>query len=148
MNQLHLKILCDNQNDWIAHATYETAQKNEDSGLDIPMPETVTVPAKSIGFMVDLGIKTEANWGYMLLPRSSISKTPLRLANSVGIIDKAYRGKLMVKLDNLSDTDFTLEKGKYYFQIIAYNGILPTFTIVETLSETLRNEGGFGSTTK
>lgn len=148
MNQLHLKILCDNQNDWIAHATYETAQKNEDSGLDIPMPETVTVPSKSIGFMVDLGIKTEANLGYMLLPRSSISKTPLRLANSVGIIDKAYRGKLMVKLDNLSDTDFTLEKGKYYFQIIAYNGILPTFTIVETLSETLRNEGGFGSTTK
>jgi len=148
MENLNLKIVCDNEEHWNAHATYETAQQNEDSGLDIPMPESITVPGKSIAFTIDLGIKTEANWGYMLLPRSSISKTPLRLANSVGIIDKAYRGKLMVKLDNLSDTDFTLEKGKYYFQIIAYNGILPTFTLVETLSETLRNEGGFGSTTK
>ena len=64
------------------------------------MPCPVTVPAKSKAFTVDLGFKAEQNFGYMLVPRSSISKTPLRLANSIGIIDKSYRGKVMVKVDN------------------------------------------------
>ena len=42
---------------------------------------------------------------------------------------------------------FTVEKGKCYFQIIAFNGMTPRFTIVENIDETKRGEGGFGSTT-
>ena len=39
---------------------------------------------------------------YMLVPRSSISKTPLRMANSIGIIDAGYRGEIMAAVDNIS----------------------------------------------
>ena len=127
--------------------TYNNAKENEDAGLDIPMPITVTIPKKSKAFTIDLGIKGEQNHGYMLVPRSSISKTPLRLANSIGIIDKSYRGKVMVKVDNNSNTDFTINEGSCYFQIVAFNGVLPEYKIVKNLNYTKRGEGGFGSTT-
>ena len=133
---LTLKIIPDTDQYWrhVVHPTYNKALKNEDSGLDIPMQSTVIVPAKSKAYTVDLGISTEPTHGYMLVPRSSICKTPLRLANSIGIIDKSYRGKLLVKVDNNSNKDFEMESGKCYFQIVAFDGYLPEYTIVEKIS--------------
>ena len=147
MQDLELNIIPDNLKQWKNHPTYSKAKQNEDSGLDIPMPCSVTVPANCRAFTVDLGFKAEQNFGYMLVPRSSISKTPLRLANSIGIIDKSYRGKVMVKVDNISDNDFTLNKDNCYFQIIAFNGILPKYFLVNLINLTDRGDGGFGSTT-
>ena len=118
MLHLELKIIPDNKESWENHPTYDKAKQNEDTGLDIPMHCSVTVPAKSKAFTVDLGFKAEQNFGYMLVPRSSISKTPLRLANSIGIIDKSYRGKVMVKVDNNSGSDFVMNEGSCYFQIV------------------------------
>lgn len=131
---------------WKKHPSYENAKKNEDSGLDIPLGTEQKVPAKSKAFTIDLGINTQPEMGYMLVPRSSISKTPLRLANSIGIIDKCYRGKVMAKVDNISNKEFVLEKGKSYFQIIAFNGLLPKYTLVDDIDETVRGFGSFGST--
>lgn len=148
MYSLNLRIIADNKNQWINHPTYNKAKQNEDTGLDIPMPCSVIVPAKSKAFTVDLGFKAEPNQGYMLVPRSSISKTPLRLANSIGIIDKSYRGKVMVKVDNNSGSDFAINEGSCYFQIVAFSGILPTYYLVDIINETKRGDGGFGSTTE
>ena len=98
--------------------------------------------------------------GYFLFPRSSISKTPLRLANSLGIIDSGYRGNLMgmfdvVNIDNeekseYNDADYYVKKYDKLVQICAPN-LCPIFVeIVDTLEElgeeTERGEGGFGST--
>ena len=83
----------------------------------------------------------------MLLPRSSISKTPLRLSNSVGLIDSGYRGVIQAPVDNISDEDYVIEEGTRLFQIV--NSPLETFKdieIVDTLGDTDRGEGGFGST--
>ena len=148
MVQLELNIVADNKELWKKHPTFENAKLNEDVGLDIPMHISITVPPKTKAFTVDLGFKAEQNHGYMLVPRSSISKTPLRLANSIGIIDKSYRGKVMVKVDNVSSSSFIMNEGSCYFQIVAFNGNLPNFTIVKEISDTLRGSGGFGSTTK
>ena len=90
---------------------------------------------------------------YYLYPRSSISKTPLRMANSVGIIDAGYRGFIMGKADWMNDGKevYDVEKGIRLFQLCAYN-LLPfdRIHIVETeegLGEkTIRGTGGFGST--
>lgn len=84
---------------------------------------------------------------FWLLPRSSISKSPLRMANSVGLIDAGYRGVLMGAVDFRSD--FTAKPGECYFQI-AGPELLP-WTAIHIVSEipggpTLRGEGGFGST--
>ena len=99
------------------------------------------------------------NTGYYMYPRSSISKTQLRLANSTGIIDAGYRGHLMgmfdvVNLpDNLSDSreaDFFGQKYDRYLQICA-PGLIPiVIEIVDSREElgeeTARAGGGFGST--
>ncbi len=144
---LHLKIVPNNNMYWLSHPTYKNAQINEDVGLDIPQPHTITVPKKSKAFKIDLGFKANQNMGYMLIPRSSISKTPLRLANSIGIIDKNYTGNVLVKVDHIGNEDFTLEAGQCYFQIVAFDGILPTFELVNEIVKTKRGSGGFGSTT-
>ena len=98
--------------------------------------------------------------GYFLYPRSSISKTPLRLANSLGIIDSGYRGNLIGMFDvvnidkdekrEYNDSDYYIKKYDKLVQICAPN-LCPIFVeIVDTLEqlgeETERGEGGFGST--
>ena len=145
---LSLKIVPDNHTMWNEHPTYKTAKKNKDVGLDIPLANTQVVPKNSKAFTVDLGFKAQPSHGYMLIPRSSISKTPLRLANSIGIIDKNYRGYVMVKVDNISDNDFEMKRGSCYFQIVAFDGNLPSYKLVKNISDTKRGEGGFGSTTR
>ena len=82
MVQLELNIIAYNEKLWKNHPTYEKAKINEDVGLDIPMPVSITVPPKTNAFTVDLGFKAEQNHGYMLVPRSSISKTPLRTSSA------------------------------------------------------------------
>ena len=101
------------------------------------------------------------NTGYYLHPRSSLSKTPLRLANSTGIIDSGYRGRILamfdvVNLDNYKsddrDFDYCGEKFDRYVQICA-PGLVPILVeVVDTEANlghmTKRGEGGFGSTGK
>lgn len=129
---------------------YVTGRRNHltDSGFDLVCPAEVVVPARSTVF-IDLGVRTMregSNCGYYLYPRSSLSKTPLRLANSVGIIDAGYRGTLKAAVDNTSDADYTIRRGDRLFQIC-----LPTLEPFAVLfapvyRDTERGEGGFGST--
>ena len=86
-----------------------------------------------------------------LYPRSSTgSKTPLRLSNSVGIIDAGYRGNITALFDNWSNEDFTIKKADRVVQICAPNMTYPIYPImvssVEELGLTKRGSGGFGST--
>ena len=83
--------------------------------------------------------------------RSSISKTPLRLANNQGIIDAGYRGSLIGMFDCI-ETKYYMESYTRLLQICA-PGLIPIFVhIVESVEElgpnTLRGEGGLGSTGK
>ena len=130
---------------WTNHPTYLKAKKNEDVGLDIPMQESIIVPARVKSFQINLHFKAKPSHGYMLVPRSSISKTSIRLANSIGIIDKNYRGDLTVAVDNNGE-DVLLQEGCCYFQIVSFDGNLPRYQIAEVSTNTSRGTGGFGST--
>ena len=91
---------------------------------------------------------------YYLYARSSLPlKTPLRLANSVGIIDSGYRGNIKAIFDNIQGFDFmdcTIDAGTRLVQICPPNLEYPMkVTIVDNLSElgqTERGENGLGST--
>lgn len=145
--RLHLDILPDSYVNWTKHPTYDNANNNEDVGLDIPMQCKYTIPANARSFSLDLGFRCNSSQGWMLVPRSSITKTPIRLSNSIGIIDKNYTGKVIAKVDNLSDSDVVFEENKCFFQIVAFNGNLPTFSVVSSiLKSDKRGDGGFGST--
>jgi dUTPase len=102
------------------------------------------------------------NTGFYMYPRSSLSKTSLRLANSVGIIDAGYRGHIMGMFDvvNICETeenqdreaDCFVEKFDRLVQICAPSLVPIYVEIVDTLEElgekTERGAGGFGSTGK
>lgn len=124
---------------------------NSDCGFDLYINSSesiITIPANARGYKIYTGImcSPSGRFGYYLYPRSSIIKTPLRLANSVGIIDPEYRGEIIAAVDNLSSEDVILGRDKSLFQLC-----LPTLApfevqFVEELSETIRGSGGFGST--
>ena len=107
--------------------------------------------------MVCDGGSKSFNTGYYMYPRSSLSKTKLRLANSTGIIDAGYRGHIMGMFDvvgskdeNLIDCDFMGNIYDRYVQICA-PGLVPILVqVVDTLEhlgeQTARGSGGFGST--
>lgn len=91
----------------------------------------------------------EYNTGYYMYPRSSISNSPIRLANNVGIIDSGYRGNLQGRFDSF-DTTFKANKFDRYIQICA-PGLVPIVPVLvdtkeELGDETERGGGGFGST--
>ena len=149
---VHIKILPDNQEVQALYENHSTYHEG-DSGLDLFFPDEINVGPKETK-LINLKIKCEAwkntvtseTYSYYLYPRSSISKTPLRMSNSVGIIDAGYRGNLMVSVDNISEDTVIIEKGSRLFQICGPTLSRITFELTDTLSETSRGEGGFGST--
>ena len=120
-----------------------------DAGLDLFITKDQAIEPGSTA-RVHLGISCENmdSKPYLLMARSSISKTPLRLSNSVGLIDAGYRGEIMAAVDNIKDYSYNLEKGQRLFQLVSMSGEAIHFTLVDTLSETSRADGGFGSTGK
>lgn len=145
---------------------FKPASHLDDSGIDIFVPEKLVVPPRSqlkIKLGIHCSVRKETKIcfpsgeqisnirpvGFYLMPRSSISKTPLRLSNSIGLIDAGYRGEIMAPVDNISDEEYHIEQGDRLFQLV--NADLEPFTMineVENLEETKRGEGGFGSTGK
>lgn len=88
---------------------------------------------------------------FYLYPRSSTgTKTPLRLANSVGIIDSGYRGPLITAFDNLKNKEFNIQDKQRLAQVCSPDISYPIYAILidneEDLGKTKRGGGGFGST--
>ena len=120
-----------------------------DAGLDLfIIKDKIIEPG--VTDRIHLGISCEnlEQKPYLLMTRSSISKTPLRLSNSIGLIDAGYRGEIMAAVDNIKDYSYTVEKGQRLFQLVSMNGEAIHFTLADTLSDTSRGSGGFGSTGK
>lgn len=139
-----------------------------DSGMNLTIVDKVVVPAGSRGFPIRLGVRgtmtksalgresmpidqhfideTRSAVSYWLLPRSSLAKTPLRMANSIGLIDAGYTGELIACVDNVGAEDYTIEPGTKLFQVAVATLDQFTTSVVATLGKTSRGSGGFGST--
>lgn len=100
--------------------------------------------------MVSTGVSVAIPKGYVgkLYVRSSMVKTPLRMANCVGIIDSDFRGVIHVPLEINARTSYTIEKGQRIAQLVIVKVETPELEVVESLDDTERGEGGFGSTGK
>ena len=120
-----------------------------DSGLDIYIIENQIInPGETIRLKLGISCENLDAKSYFLMPRSSLSKTPLRLANSIGLIDAGYRGEIMAAVDNIKDFAYEVEIGQRLFQIVAMDGSAIHFELGDHLSETTRGVAGFGSTGK
>ena len=105
------------------------------------------VPAHS-SVMVDLGFATEIPEGYFaaVFPRSgTASKKHLRNSNCVGVIDAGYRGTWKVSLHNDSDQDQMVSYGDRIAQFCILPVLETNLSLVDSLDETDRGEGVFGS---
>ena len=95
------------------------------------------------------GMAVEVPEGHvgLLFPRSSITKYDLVLANSVGVIDSDYRGELIVKFRLTAEKDAHIYSlGDRIAQLVILPCLMGNATMVESLSETERGGGNFGST--
>lgn len=127
-----------------------------DSGFNIPILKDY-IPRYRSMHVFNLGIKVAAvkhnsPVPCLLLPRSSLSKTPFRMANSLGLIDAGYRGEVKAPVDVLDSRDEYNITNARYFQLCQHD-FLPwnEIRIVNALEELPqapdnRGEGGFGST--
>jgi len=130
---------------------HHSAAHQGDSGIDLFFINDQFIDENSQGNTVKLGVSCELfkegyNYSYLLIPRSSISKTPLRMSNSIGLIDAGYRGELIVKIDNISDNSYIIKKGTSLFQLVNPQISESRIKLVNQLSKTERGSGGFGST--
>lgn len=101
--------------------------------------------------LIHTGISLEIPEGYagLIYARSGIAtKRGLAPANKVGVIDADYRGEIMVSLHNHSAVEQTIADGERIAQLVITPFLAVEYTETDTLSETVRGEGGFGSTGK
>lgn len=124
--------------------------------FDFYASERVFIYPGQKGVPVHTGLAFEIPPGYhmKLFMRSSYGKkTPLRLSNEVGIVDSSYRGEIIGIFDNiarfsLKDGECVIDKGDRFLQGMIEKNIPVEFEESDTLSETERGAGGFGSTGK
>ena len=136
-----------------------TERSNDNAGFDLYLSESIQTTFHGVS-MCPLGCRArmvrcspdglEEEVHYWLAPRSSIWKSGVMMANSMGIIDRTYRGPLMgavLPLARAEGSAVLLEKGVRLFQVLAPDmGWIREVRIVDSLPETTRGEGGFGST--
>lgn len=120
------------------------------AGMDLYALDGVTVGAGET-VLVHTGIALSIPEGYagFIYARSGIAtKRGLAPANKVGVIDADYRGEIMVALHNHGTSAQTVDAGERVAQMVVAPFLVPELALAETLDETERADGGFGSTGK
>lgn len=137
---LKIKKLHDN-------AVIPSYAKPGDAGLDLVATDIIEESMYMVKYGTGLAVEIPEGYVGLLFPRSSVSKTNLTLANSVGVIDSGYRGQIMCVFNKINNPMLQSYKvGDKVAQLVIVAA--PQFTIneVNELSTTERGNGGFGST--
>lgn len=119
-----------------------------DSGVDLYSSEDCLLNSMERK-LVGTGIMLEIPYGYeaQVRPKSGLAiNHGISHANCIGTIDSCYRGEIKVPLINLSDKPYHIQKGKKIGQMVFAKVEEASFEEVSELSQTTRNEKGFGST--
>jgi dUTP pyrophosphatase len=150
-----------------SHNKYNEDNVYYNSGFDLFFPESTTFTDSKVK-MVSMDVKAEmitcdafsinttcASYlvnstctGYYIYPRSSMSKTPLILANHTGVIDSGYRGNLIGAFKCFDEYPYEVAQHARLLQI-CHPELIPVYVILVSeneLTTTQRGEGGFGST--
>lgn len=137
-----------------------TKHRKTDSGFDLLCPAMVLdFSVSQLAAEMKLGIVAAARTyldepaPYLLMARSSMSLTPLRMSNQIGLADAGYRGELIARVDCLGEEEeYVVEQGRRLFQLVQHNWMPWTKVYICDRLEDLppapddRGEGGFGST--
>ncbi len=132
------------------HATLPTYGSEYAAGADLYAcitQNTTFAPGETKLIPTGLAMEIPAGYAGLIYARSGLaSKKGLAPANKVGVIDADYRGEVMVALHNHSNTEVTIEPQERIAQLVITPYLAAHFEETSELSETVRGEGGFGST--
>lgn len=172
------KTMMENNNSIFDYYSHQYIGKNPyiDAGIDLYCPTSESIKNGSLSNKVDMGVKCSMIYisvntitketrqipcGYYLYPRSSTgSKSPLRLSNSIGVMDSGYRGNVIACFDNIdynnqyNENMHVIDVGSRLVQICSPNITYPTLINIVPDDSLLdipnmnnrRGAGGFGST--
>ncbi len=144
---MNIKIKCS-----IENSKYLPVYSSEHAaGADLYayLPEGKIIIKPGDRFLVPTGLRIELPEGYeaQIRPRSGLAvKNGITLLNTPGTIDSDYRGEIKVIMINLGHEDFPVSCGDRIAQMIIAPVVRGMFSIDDNLSETVRGDGGFGST--
>ena len=143
MDAVHVKLL----RDGAKLPSYGTA---EAAGADLYacLEEAVTIEPNDTAFIpTGIALEVPRHCAGLVYARSGLAcKKGLAPANKVGVIDSDYRGEIFVALHNHGTLAQIVENGERIAQIVITPVLQPVYETAETLSDTVRGEGGFGST--
>lgn len=119
-----------------------------DAGLDLSANEDVTLPPGGrAAVATGLAVGVPDGWVGLVHPRSGLAlRQGLTVANAPGTIDAGYRGEVKVILVNLGDEDVAIARGDRIAQLVLQEVGRARVVEVDTLDDTARGAGGFGST--
>lgn len=128
--------------------TYATAGSAGADLYALPVGDPVVVgPGETAFLRTGLAVAIPVGYVGLIFARSGLAcKRGLAPANKVGVIDSDYRGEWMIALHNHGDTPQIVNPGDRIAQFVLVPVLTPLMTEVDSLDETARGEGGFGST--
>ena len=129
-------------------AAVPTRGSAEAAGADLRTLDALTVPAhKTVQAHTGIAIELPVGYAALVYARSGMAlKKGIAPANKVGVVDSDYRGEIMVSLHNHTDEDVQIEAGERIAQLVIAPVVLPDFVVCDSLGDTDRGAGGFGST--
>lgn len=151
----NIHIMTDTNNTVLIHKLTDDAilpnrQHPDDAGADITSIEDITLePGERRLVGTGLSIAFPIGWLCYVVPRSGLAaKHGITIVNAPGLVDAGYRGELKVILLNTGNEKFEIHKGDRIAQLVFQRCKLPVFKESDTLPESIRGNGGFGSTGK
>ena len=128
------------------NAVLPTYAKSGDAAMDLHATEVIKDKYGNYVYLTGVAIEIPAGFVGLLFPRSSVSRTSLSLANSVGVVDSGYRGEIMLKYRQVVGENIIYRAGDRVGQLMVIPHPKIEFIEVDELSITDRGDGGFGST--
>ena len=132
------------------NAKLPTYGSQEAAGADLYacLDKPVTIqPGKSAFIPTGLSMEIPTGYAGLIYARSGLAcKRGLAPANKVGVIDSDYRGEFIIVLHNHGDSDQCVSNGERIAQLVITPVLSVAYCEVDELTDTLRSEGGFGST--
>ena len=140
---ININIVLLNKNAKIPEKQHEL-----DIGYDLYSLEEYTLLSNKVTRIhTGVSIELPPNMGGFILPRSGLaSKHSITSINSPGLVDPGYTGELIIPLINHSNTEYILDKGERFAQLVIINVENISFNLVNKLKNTDRSDKGFGST--
>jgi dUTP pyrophosphatase len=139
-----INVINQSKHDLPQYETTHSAGMDVRANLDTPV---VLAPLQRALIKTGLFVELPQGFEMQVRPRSGLAfKKGITVLNSPGTIDADYRGEIGVLLVNISDKEFIVEDGELIAQLVIAAHQQPKWNVKQSLSETIRGEGGFGST--